>query len=82
MMSSAAIDMYLQYWCMYIIRYTVKIVGNVFGKLSFLYRFLYTFFHILHYNGVSAVLRGGPAAQMLRVPTYECKDITGLIGEC
>jgi len=82
MMGSAVLDMYLQYWCMYVIQYAVKIVENVFGKLSFLYRFLYTFFHILHYNGVSAVLRGGPAWRLLRVPTHECKDITELIGEC
>jgi hypothetical protein len=29
---------------------------------------------------VSAVLRGGPSRQPPRVPTYECKDIIGLIG--
>jgi len=66
---------------MYITQHVAKTAGNVSGKFVFPLQFLVHLFHILHYNGVSAVLRGGPAWQLLRVSTYECRDITGLIGK-
>jgi hypothetical protein len=46
-MSYAAIDVYLQYWCMYIVQYAVKIAGNVYGKFAFPLQILVHFFSYL-----------------------------------
>ena len=81
MMSYAAIDMYLQYWCTYIMQYNVKNSRICIWELCFSSTDSSTIFHtcIFHYNGVSAVLRGGADGQLPKVPTYECINLTGLI---